>query len=399
MIYHKSGSERRQTRFLMIHLGDHFRLDAAGVAGKDPCMKDPIERRTITAQLADQIAEAIESGTWTTHLPGKRTLAKLYGVNIKTCAAAMLLLEKRRVIGAGRAGHERVILRKPSKSRGVLRSNRVLVLVHQADLPLNLEDIQLFRRMSEIWSKVHGEAFLVGVDYPRYRRPGPVLDKLIQRHSASALMLHMSWQNWCREALKRIPTYQAGGAREWNAEGSFGASSMENDSIRVLKHLRRLGHRRILTPTLAWDDQRWRSVCSYLAKDWDEPPPIGIWEDYCPRFVENVPEVWDQQWKKSFRSIRPTAVIVPDDSLLLSLYGYCATAGLRIPKDVSVVLLSHDKLWEYLKPRPTMLRYPVNTAAAHFQMWVDNGLHPIGRKIFALEWVEGSSVAPAPMGS
>jgi hypothetical protein len=269
--------------------------------------------------------------------------------------------------------------------------------VHQADLPLNLEDILLFRRMSEIWSKVHGEAFRVAVDYPRYRRPGPVLDKLIQRYSASALMLHMSWETWCHEALKRIPTYQAGGARDWITEGSYGASSMENDTLRVLEHLRKLGHRRILTPTLAWDDQRWRSVCSYLSKDWDEPPPIGIWEDYCPRFVEKVPEVWDQHWKKSFSSIRPTAVIVRDDSLLLSLYGYCATAGLRIPKDVSVVLLSHDKLWEYLKPRPTMLRYPVNTAAAHFKKWVDNDLHPIGGKIFALEWVEGDSVAPASM--
>jgi DNA-binding transcriptional regulator YhcF (GntR family) len=397
MIHRRSDPERLQTRFVMVHLGDHFGLDGREVPVKDPPMKDEIERRTITVQLADRIAEAIDSGTWADRLPGKRTLAKLYGVNIKTCAAAMALLEKRCLISPGSAGRERVILSKPPKKKAISRSNRVLLLLHQADAALNLEDIQLFRRMSEIWSKIHGDVFWVGVDYPRYRRPGPMLDKLIQRHSASALMLHMSWDNWCREALKRVPTYQAGGTRDWDSEGSSGASSMEKDTIRVLEHLRKLGHRRILTPTLAWDDQRWRFVCSYLSKDWDEPPPIGIWEDYCPRFVENAPEVWDQYWKKAFGAVRPTAVILRDDSLLLSLYGYCTTVGLRIPNDVSVVLLSHDKLWGYLKPRPTMLRYPVNTAAAHFQMWVDNDLHPIGRKTFALEWVEGNSVAPASM--
>jgi hypothetical protein len=382
----------------MVHSGDHFRLDGWEAREEPQGVKDKIERRTIAAQLADRIAEAIHSGTWASKLPGKRTLAKLYGVNIKTCAAALAQLEKRGLVSPGTAARERLIQSKPSKKKGISRSNRVLVLVHQADLPLNLEDIQLFQRMGEIWSKVHGETFRVAVDYPRYRRPGPMLDKLIQRHSASALMLHMSWENWCSEALKRIPTYQAGGNREGIFEGSFGASSSGNDTTRVLEHLRKLGHRRILTPTLAWDDLRWNRVCSYLSKDWDEPPPIGIWEDYCPRFVESVPEVWDQYWKKAFATVRPTAVILRDDSLLLSLYGYCAMTGLRIPTDVSVVLLSHDKLWEYLKPRPTMLRYPVNTAAAHFQKWVDNDLHPIGGKIFSLDWVEGNSIAP-PRGN
>lgn len=383
----------------MVHTRDHFSLDADEEVKEHRSMKNEIERRSITAQLADRIADAIDSGTWASKLPGKRTLAKLYGVNIKTCAAAMVLLEKRGLISPGTAGRERVIPSKPSRKKRISRSNQVLILLHQADAPSNLEDIQLFRRISEIWSKVHGEAFLVGVDYPRYRRPGPVIDKLIKRHSASAMMLHMSWENWCREALKRIPTYQAGGTREWSSEGSFGASSMENDSVRVLGHLRKLGHRRILTPTLAWDDVRWRCVCSYFSKDWNEPPPVGAWEDYCPRFVENVPEVWDIYWKKAFAAVRPTAVILRDDSLLLSLYGYCAMTGLRIPTDVSVVLLSHDKLWEYLKPKPTMLRYPVNTAAAHFQKWVDNDLHPIGRKIFELDWVEGNSIAPPSMKS
>ena len=359
-------------------------------------MDQGIERRTITAQLADRIAEAIHAGTWTGRIPGKRTLAKLHAVNPKTCAAALTLLEQRGLIGPGEAGRDRKILRPPSRKRNSIRSRRVLLLVHQADAALNLEDIQLFRRMSDIWSRVHGEVFWIGVDYPRYRRPGPVIDRLIKRYSASALMLHMSWPNWCREAIKRVPTYQAGGSSGFEIVASFGASSLAMDTLRVVKHLRDLGHRSILMPTLAWDESRRLRLSTYLSENWDEPPPVGTWEEHCPRFLEAVPEVMDGYWRKAFATVRPTAVILRDDSLLLSLYGYCSSNRLRIPKDVSVILLDHDKLLEYLRPRPTMLRYPVNDAAAHFQKWVDNDLHPIGRKHFELEWVEGESVAPLP---
>lgn len=361
-------------------------------------MGEGIERRTIASQLAESIYREIEIGTWVDRIPGKRTLAKRFGVNIKTCASALELLERRGCIGKGQAGRERAILmrRKPAGKKA--KSSRTLLILHQADAALNLEDVQLFRKMGEIWSKSHGNALWVGVDYPRYRRPGPFLDKLIQRHSASAIMLHMCWRNWCPEALKRVPTYQAGGARENEIEGSFGASRLSDDSLRAIKHLRQIGHRRILMPSLTFDEPLWRTLCASFSIDWDERPPVGTWEDYCPRFVETHPDGWEVIWRRSFASLKPTAVVLRDDSLLLSLYSYCFANGLRIPRDLSVILLDHDKLLEYLRPRPTMMRYPIKAALAHFQAWVDNDLRPIGRKNFELEWVGGDSVAPPRHG-
>lgn len=377
----------------MIHRTDHFVLDRMTGCAKRGGMSEGIERRTIAVQLADRIEDEIREGTWVARLPGKRTLAKRFSVNIKTCASALELLEQRGVIGPGCAGQMRRIPDTRKQSRRPAKSNRVLLILHQTDAALAYDDVLLFRKMGEIWSKTHGQALWIGVDYPRYRRPGPLLEKLIQRHSASALMLHMCWVNWYPEALKRVPSYQAGGA--WcDTGGSLGACSLTLQTLRIIDHFRKLGHRRILIPSVAWDDQRWGALCSALSTDWDERPPVGTWEDHCPRFIETHPGGWEKIWQKTFAAIRPTAVIVWDDSLLLSLYSYCFNSGLRIPRDISIIVMDHHKLLEYLRPRPTMLRYPVNAAAAHFQTWVDNDLRPIGRKHFDLEWMGGESVAP-----
>lgn len=58
-----------------------------------------IERRSLAVQIADRIEEEIRTGTWTADLPGKRTLAEHCGVNAKTCAEALCLLERRGLVG------------------------------------------------------------------------------------------------------------------------------------------------------------------------------------------------------------------------------------------------------------------------------------------------------------
>jgi DNA-binding LacI/PurR family transcriptional regulator len=106
-----------------------------------------------------------------------------------------------------------------------------------------------------------------------------------------------------------------------------------------------------------------------------------------------VPAAWSGYWKKSFSSLRPTAVVLFEDTHVLSLYSYCYTHGIRIPTDLSVISIGYESRFEWCQPRPTMLRYPGNTAVAHFQQWLEGGLKPIGRKFFELEMIEGESVA------
>jgi hypothetical protein len=357
-------------------------------------MSTEIERRTFAAQLADRIEAEIRAGTWLNELPGKRSLACRYGLNVKTGAAAISLLEQRGVIGPATAGKGRAILEvaqsRPSTSK---KSGRRLLILFRSNTILSFDDHHLLQRKAELWARVQGDVAWAGVDFLRCKSPGPQLDALIRRHTPDALLLHLPGVGWCREALKRLPFYQMGGVPEPDAAISLGACSISAEIRRIVKYLCERGHRRILLPTEGLNENMWQAYHNALSYGREAKPEIGRWEDYCPQFPDNVPEVWDGYWKKAFTRLRPTAVIINEDTHLLSLYGFCSQHGIGIPDDVSVVSQNYVQHFEWMCPPPTMMRYPANAAIAHFTQWIEGGLKPIGRKCFPLQMHAGGSIA------
>jgi DNA-binding LacI/PurR family transcriptional regulator/DNA-binding transcriptional regulator YhcF (GntR family) len=382
----------------MVQQKDHRGLDGPRIPAIFPAMGGDIERRSIAAQLADRIEREIRSGTWTGELPGKRTLAGRYGVNVKTGAAAMDLLEQRGLLGPATAGRGREILAaRKSRAAAKRESALRLLIIHPAAGHLSIEDFQLLHRMGDTWERSHGEVVWARVDYPRCKRPEPMLDSLIKRHAADALLLYVPEAGWGRQAAARRPFYQIGGPYEADVPISLGAYAIDLEVQRVVKYLRDLGHRRILLPSESMGERMRRAIVEGLRGGGDSKPEFGRWEDYCPTFPESVPAAWSGYWKKSFSSLRPTAVVLFEDTHVLSLYGFCYTHGIRIPADLSVISIGYESRFEWCQPRPTMLRYPANTAVAHFQLWLEGGLKPIGRKFFDLEMIAGESVArPKP---
>ncbi|RYD64761.1 MAG: GntR family transcriptional regulator [Verrucomicrobiaceae bacterium] len=378
----------------VVHAMDHQVMDGLRTAVIVPGMSGNIERRSIAAQLADRIEQEIRAGTWKAELPGKRTLADRHGVNVKTCAAAIELLAQRDLIGPATVGKGRTILPQPKsrKSKGRLSDKRLLV-IHQSGGVINVEDYHLLQRMCDIWTRSHGEVGWAVVDFPRCKSPGPQLDVLIKRHSADALLMLMPGSGWHREAHRRLPFYLSGGPYEKDVPLSLGACKIDHEVKRVVQHLRDLGHRRIIFPTEGMDEGLWHAILDGLRPENGAKPEIGTWEDHCPQFPANVPEAWDAYWGKTFARLKPTAVIVHEDAHLLSLYGYCFVHGLKIPSDVSVVSINYEPRFEWLQPRPAMMRFPANLALAHFQHWIEGGLKPIGMKFFPLEMAEGGSLA------
>ncbi len=357
-------------------------------------MSGNIERRSVAAQLADVIEQEIRAGTWVSKLPGKRTLADRHAVNVKTCAAAIHLLEQRGLIGPVIAGKVRTILpqakaRKPKKRQSAKR----LLVIHQSGGMVNVEDFHLLQGMGDVWTRIHGEVAWAKVDFPRCKSPGSQLDALIKRHSPAALLMHMPGSGWHRNAQERLPFYLCGGPYERDLPISLGAYQVDQEVKQVVQHLRDLGHRRIIFPTEGMSERLWHAILRGLRPENGAKPERGTWEDHCPQFPANVPEAWESYWRKVFDRLSPTAVIVHEDAHLLSLYGYCLVHGLKIPADVSVISMNYEPRFEWLRPKPAMMRFPANLALAHFQHWIEGGLKPIGVKSFPLEMAAGESLA------
>ncbi|BDS07054.1 hypothetical protein NT6N_20940 [Oceaniferula spumae] len=357
-------------------------------------MGESIERKSLVVQLAERIEHAIRVQTWDGKLPGKRPLADRFGVNVKTCARALDLLEQRGLLEPAVTGKRRVICKSALGGKNVeARRGQRLLFLHQAHVPLSYCDVMMMREMQEIWEREGGQAMWARVDYGRARKPGLALKKLIERHAADALVLHMPGSGWGREAALRLPCYQLGGDFPSDVSVSLTAYALDKEIARVVELLSKLGHHRILLPLEGSMASVRKAVLGGLRMGVAEQPKEGKWEDYCPEFTESVPEVWNDYWKKSFASLRPTAVVVFEDTHLLSLYGYCAVNGIRIPQDLSVISFAFDQRFEWVRPKPVMMRFPVQQCIANFKDWMARGMQPIGRKYLKLELLDGDSVA------
>jgi DNA-binding LacI/PurR family transcriptional regulator len=220
------------------------------------------------------------------------------------------------------------------------------------------------------------------------------LDTLIKRHAPGALLLHMPWKGWVREAAARLPQYQLGGPIDEVDAISHSASSLGREVRHLVARLTSLGHRRIMFPTYGWDQAIWLTLTENLRLIGLKKTVNETWNDWCPQFAERFPDVCEGYWQKAFARMRPTAVVVFEDALLLSLYTYCSSRKIAIPDDLTVVLLNYNELFEWLRPQPMMMRFPLKAAVSHFQQWLDGGLKPVGTKLFDLEMIQGTSACP-----
>jgi hypothetical protein len=360
-------------------------------------MNAGLKRKRLPDQVAEELERAIRAGKWVGRLPGNRLLADLYGVDRKTCAAAAVLLEKRGLLGPARPGQHRDII---EGGAGVhfnagLQARHLLIL-SSSESPLSHGDERMLSQVRQIWESSLGSVSSVRVGFERMRRPGALLDELIQRHNAHALVLFIPTLDWSREAANRLPSYQFGGDYPAGTDPNLSAYAIDHEIAAAADYLRSRGHRRILIPIPTASSRFRENVLSGLGAGERKTPDVHEMEECCPVFPEAVPTAWRNYWSRAMAKVTPTAVVVFEDHQLLSLYGTCRGSGLRIPDDLSVVMIGHEELLEWCQPRPTMMKFPTRRAIAHFKKWLAGGLRPVGRKFLPLEIIEGESVAAPP---
>ncbi|BCX47920.1 GntR family transcriptional regulator [Haloferula helveola] len=352
-----------------------------------------MRKPTLPHLLAERLMEEIRGGAWPSELPGTRVLAQRYGVDRKTCESALGILTERGFLDPPAHGKRRRIHAAFRDREKVVQGN--LLLLHSTRQVLGAAEQDYLWKIAGIWRDLVGEAFVERVDFGRYRRPAASLGRLIDRHGASACFMLVPTAGWAAEAAKHLPTYCAGGDIEPDWTGTLSAFSIR-DSVRdAALRLRELGHERIVSPIEGgWAKGR-STVQDGILSAFDGKHPCYTRNDLAPEFPEPVAEAWPGYWRKCFASLKPTAFILREESHLLSLYSFCAQHRIRIPTDLSVILLSHDERLEWLQPKPVMARYPYVKAINHFRSWISNGLQPLGRHLLTLQLSEeGQSIAP-----
>lgn len=352
--------------------------------------------KTKAEQLSKLIIGMIRSGEWVDRLPGGDVLAKKFGVNPKTVQRALEVVEAEGwLLPAERRKARRV---NPERERGKQKKRGSLLILYSMTDAKDMSVSELFHSLAKLWMKVGTTINLEIVDFAYYKEPASYLRRLVERHSADAILFYnASWQ-WIDVGEKMLPCFCCGG-------GMLEGSSVTAQGFRfrsqvdwVTRQLNDLGHDRIL---FAYTDAG-RGIR-------DEVLGLGFFpgradmlsgrpEDYCVRVKEDHPEVWRQVWEREFARLRPTAVMVMEAHHLLSLYAFCARKGLRIPQDLSIVSLAEFEGLNWLEPPITHAQFPYSKVLSYFEKWLKAGLKPMGFKEVEMKWVVTGSIGRVPRG-
>ncbi len=334
-------------------------------------------------QVADRLVADLEKGTWTTQIPGLKTLARRYSVSHQTVDGAMKFIEQWGWVEAAEP-------RKPRQIRAIRpqrqRTIRNLLILHPQELIDTDKAINLRHQQAMLWTKHYESYALEPISAMGTRSAEKELDRLIIKHGAHAILLNNMPAHWGVAALARLPVYFSGGILPAGRVVNNFSLSISKELSKTYRVLRALGHQRIL---LAYSSRD--SGIRDMVLQLDESPKssddlIGLPEDYCVRLYSTEPNAWEQMWAKELNRLRPTAIITFEAFTIPSLYSYSRKNGKKIPNDYSLVCLEHLRELEYLSPRPQMLRFDYPACLRHFERWLQAGLNTIGHRTDPLEW-------------
>lgn len=281
-------------------------------------------------------------------------------------------------------------------------ARQLLVIVDRLHPPPPADE-DLLTRIAEFWRSSGGAIHRVTGDMVRSRHPQSQMTRWIQQTAADCLLLHTPPAPWVHAANDcGLPNYSLGG----DIGGASGRISYSFHSVigfvkARLKEAIDIGHRRILVAIGGpVDHERIKELIEASLSPMllehrrqSEGPPL----DVAIGFPDAAgPEACYRWWPRILTDKQPTLVILVGVFEAVSLHEYCHRTGIRMPRDLSMVVMSDTPILEWLNPAPTRYRYPTDKALEHFRRWVEMGF-PEGHKLALTgELIGGSTFGPPP---
>ena len=348
-----------------------------------------LRKRSLGDLLADSIRQDIESGAWITELPGYRKLAARYGVSRPTCETAVRLLEQEGLISHASPGAMRKILNK-STPPGPSRKRTLLVITDQIQPP-QPSDASIIHDIATGWRGAFGNVEFVTGDLQRNQRPNALLRRWINQSAAGCLLMFSPGAAWIQEAEAcGLPCYALGG--DFAASRGVISGTGSSAPIFLAQRLREgidSGHQRILVVMARYPAPA--TLREHMRKLMPEPTNGTDLEItmLTPRFA--APEEATPYWSKVLNEHRPTLVIVDAIFEAVSLHGHCTQRGIKLPQELSIVVMDDEPTAHWLIPPLTCYRFPGEKAARHFQRWAKQGFKHGNLKDLPVEFSGGST--------
>lgn len=358
----------------------------------------PLDRQPLSHQVACRLLDEIRGGRWQTRLPGYRDLGTLFGVSRTTIETALDHLTRQGVLLAPNGRGGRRIVREFSQSPAT-RSRRV-VIVGSSTLPRLWPFTSAV--VDETINRLNRRGYETDyVSFPALLQPRPdaAMDDLLGKNPDCLWIfvkpLHAAVR-WA--ASSGVTCVLLGGEVRGCVALPCVGSPMSPLFADATRRLIALGHREII---LCVGDlgEHGRAAAIQQVRPIFEKSGIPFHPSRnVPLFVSDVPRDFIRVLGQLFAATPPTAIVVNWIGEVLALTSFCNLHGIRIPRDLSVIVAKLDEPSAWHAPPLTGYRLSTEAYVTHLERWVANGGSglPPGITLLSSDFVEGSTLHAPP---
>lgn len=359
----------------------------------------PIQKPNTLDMVCAALRGEISTGRWSGRLPGTRALATRLGVSAPTVGAALERLVEEGLLESGgpRRAYRLTESARSGASAGAVPKQRELLVLSHEDPRKMMENTRqvielLTRRMvGKGWQVRHQI-----LDFLHVKHPQKAWDRQIGNFEGTKVIAAYGTAALAEWATKRgIPILFFGG----NAGGfpvpvvGVVASRMAEEALARLKAL---GHRKIVFPLCDRTDVFKSSMKAAMQAALEATGDHYVAEYHNPESNYTAPEVLRGILTRLFATRAPTALVLLDWKDVVAAHCFLTERGLRVPRDVSLVMLSDGITAEWFYPRLCRFRYPQKKLLSEIIKWLEG--RPGGGRDALLSgtWLEGDSIGPPP---
>jgi DNA-binding LacI/PurR family transcriptional regulator/DNA-binding MarR family transcriptional regulator len=374
-----------------------FSLEAVGLLSDkfDRFSSDPmkaVRKRTLAAEAEQELREAILGGQFGKSLPGLRVLARALGISPPTVADALKILVAEGLVTAGGPRRRMEVVATATQEPSA-RVNRVLWFVTAAGFDKAIHGIT--ETMSFLQQMLSGSGWevrhrVLAFGYSENR--SNQWDRMLSAERPDAMVV---WSG--RPALaawatqRKLRTLFLGGATEGHKVTMLAVRSV-NMVGHAVGELTSRGHRRLFLPLCNRPASMVKSVREAVGRPLRALGVRGNPKDWVPASPYDGPQVIEAMVLQALREAQPpTGWIFFDWRELLAATCVFRDLGLRVPDDLSMIVLSSDPAMAWYWPTPAHFRQPLETMAKAAVEWTLGESSGESRH-FAADWFPGGSL-------
>lgn len=365
-------------------------------SGDSSVQMKPIDKKPLSQQVAERLAEEIETGRWQKRMPSCRALERLLGVSRRTIEGALDMLSQRGLLSPPNGWSSRRILQKIEIPVAV-ESRRIIFV---GRVPLGQIEPLVRDTMTTTLQALIGRGYQAEyVDCAAIARPHSevALDALLTLYPASRWIFIEACHDTIQwAASRRLSALLAGGEIRGRAPLPSVARAIASSVKDGVGRLLELGHKDIVIFSNGLGEIGRALILKEAGQAYQK---AGVAFDA----ARTVPKVsWSTRdeflviLELIFRPA-PTAVIVPWSGPVSSIFGYCSSHGLQVPGDLSILVSELEASASWHVPAPSGYEVSGDSFSTSFIHWVEREYLFPREIVIKARFIAGETLAPPPV--